>query len=258
MVADGYGAAMEPGTSPAAADATVGPEASLKATARRLLGTLGAARLSLDAVAEAGGLSRTEVEAVFPHRDDLLTALIIDAYDASGAAMERADRNARTSGASAGARLLAVARALRRWSFDHTAEFTLVHGSPVPGYHAPPETVPPASRTPAVLAQIVRSALEAGELTPPRRAIPGPPLLRPEAVALFGGTPEAPHADLVERGIVLWSSLIGLLVFQVFSRTHDSVGDETAFFDFAVAVAAEGIGLDVPAGPDTGGTADGR
>ncbi|GAA3119253.1 hypothetical protein GCM10020254_77870 [Streptomyces goshikiensis] len=78
---------------------------------------------------------------------------------------------------------------------------------------------------------------------------PGPPLLRPEAVALFGGVPDAPFSDLVERGIVLWSNLIGLLVFQVFSRTHDSVRDEAAYFDFAVAVAAESIGLEVPSGP---------
>lgn len=139
-----------------------------------------------------------------------------------------------------------MTRALRKWSFDHSAEFTLIYGSPVPGYHAPQDTVPAASRTPAVLAGIVRSALAAGELTPPRRTVPGPPLLRPEAVELFGGVPEAPFSDLIERGIVLWSNLIGLLVFQVFSRTHDSVRDESAYFDFAIAVAAEGIGLTVP------------
>ncbi|WP_320784020.1 TetR-like C-terminal domain-containing protein [Streptomyces sp. CRN 30] len=239
---------MESGTSPAA-DETVGATAAIKDTARRLLGTLGAGQLSLDAVAEAGGHSRTAVEAAFPHRDDLLTALVIDAYNASAAAMEEADRAAVDAGAPAGARLLAVARALRQWSFDHTPEFTLIYGSPVPGYQAPQDTVPPASRTPAVLAGIVRAALEAGELTPPRRAVPGPPLLRPEALALFGGVPEAPYADLVERGIVLWSGLIGLLVFQVFSRTHDSVSDERTFFDFAVAVTAESIGLEVPTGP---------
>lgn len=49
---------------------------------------------------------------------------------------------------------------------------------------------------------------------------------------------------------MLWSSLIGLLVFQVFSRTHDSVRDEAAFFDYAVAVSAEGIGLVVPLAGD--------
>ncbi|MEU3726000.1 TetR-like C-terminal domain-containing protein, partial [Streptomyces sp. NPDC031705] len=159
---------------------------------------------------------------------------------------ERADAAAAAEGASAGARLLAATRALRRWSFENPAEFTLIYGSPVPGYHAPQDTVPPASRTPAVLAGIIRSALEAGELTPPRRTPPARQLLLPAAVEAFGGVPQAPFSDIIERGIVLWSNLIGLLVFQVFSRTHDSVGDEAAFFDYAIAVAAEGIGLEVP------------
>lgn len=232
-------------------DENTGHAVAIKAAARQSLVKLGAGGLSLEAVAGDGGLAVADVEAVFPHRDDLLTALVIDAYDDSAAAMERADEAARAAGATAGARLLAVTRALRAWSFANTAEFTLIYGSPVPGYHAPQDTVPPASRTPAVLAGIVRSALEAGELTPPRRVVPGSPLLRPEAVELFGGVPEAPFADIVERGIVLWSSLIGLLVFQVFSRTHDSVRDESAYFDFAIAVAAEGIGLVVPSSHPT-------
>ncbi|WP_051806983.1 TetR-like C-terminal domain-containing protein [Streptomyces sp. NRRL F-2664] len=227
-------------------DDVVQPAAVVKDIARRQLARAGAAGLSLDVVARDGGLAVTAVEAVFPHRDDLLTALVIDAYDASGAAMEQADRTAAQAGAPAGARLLAAARALRQWSFAHPAEFTLIYGSPVPGYHAPQDTVPPASRTPAVLAGILRSALEGGELTPPRRTVPGPPLLRAEALQLFGGAPPAPFSDLVERGIALWSSLIGLLVFQVFSRTHDSVRDEAAYFDYAVAVTAETVGLVVP------------
>ncbi|WP_173405722.1 WHG domain-containing protein [Streptomyces sp. SID5468] len=233
-----------------ASDAKDGLPGGVKEAARGVLGKAGAAGLTLEAVARERGVAVAEVEAVFPHRDDLLTALVIDAYNASGAAMERADEAAREAGASAGARLLAVTRALRSWSFEHTEEFTLIYGSPVPGYHAPQETVPAASRTPAVLAAIVRAALEGGELTPPRRAVPGPPLLLPEAVQLFGGVPEAPFSDIIERGIVLWSNLIGLLIFQVFSRTHDSVRDESAFFDYAIAVAAEGIGLTVPAGED--------
>lgn len=233
-------------------DGPTTPSAAVKDIARRQLVEVGASGLSLEGVARGGGRALAEVEALFPHRDDLLTALVVDAYDASGAAMEQADRAAADAGAPAGARLLAVTRALRQWAFAHPAEFTLIYGSPVPGYHAPQDTVGPASRTPAVLAGIVRSALEAGELTPPRRPVPGPPLLLPAATELFGGAPGAPFPDLIERGIVLWSNLIGLLVFQVFSRTHDSVRDEAAFFDYAVAVAAESVGLVVPLEEPTG------
>lgn len=223
----------------------------IKDTARQQLVKVGAGGLSLDAVARDSGLTVNDVVAAFPHRDDLLTALVVDAYNASGSAMEQADAAAAAAGAPAGVRLLAVARALRQWSFDNTAEFTLIYGSPVPGYHAPLDTVQPASRTPGVLGAIVRAALEGGELTPPRRPVPGPPLLLPAAVELYGGAPEAPFSDILERGMVLWSSLIGLLVFQVFSRTHDSVRDEAAFFDYAIAVAAESIGLVVPTGGNT-------
>ncbi|MCC9312376.1 WHG domain-containing protein [Kitasatospora sp. RB6PN24] len=228
--------------------ASVVDATAVKVAAHQLLAKAGAAGLSLEGVADEGGLTVAQVRALFPHRDELLTALLIDAYNESGAAMERADQEAVAAGASAGARLLAVTRALRAWSFANPAEFTLVYGSPVPGYHAPQDTVPPASRTPAVLAGIVRAALEAGELTSPKRQLTQESLLLPEAVQLFGGVPGAPFGDVIERGIVLWSSLVGLLVFQVFSRTHDSVRDESAFFDFAIAVAAEGIGLAVPLG----------
>ncbi len=250
VVAGRYGSAMDVSVT-SAGDANTGLPEAVKATARRLLAELGAGGLSLDAVAADSGLAVKDVAAVFPHRDDLLTALVIDAYNTSGAAMEQADQAARDARASAGARLLAVTRALRAWSFANPAEFTLIYGSPVPGYHAPPETVPPASRTPEVLGGIIRSALEAGELTPPRRPLPEPSVLLPTAVEVFGGTPGAPFSDIIERGIVLWSNLIGLLVFQVFSRTHDSVRDQSAFFDRAIAVAAEGIGLVVPLGENT-------
>ena len=216
-------------------------------TARQQLSVTGAGGLTLAAVADASGLTVAEVQASFPHRDDLLTALIIDAYNESGAALEAADQAARDDGAAPGERLLAAARGLRGWSIAHPGEFALLYGSPVPGYHAPPETVLPAARTPAALAVIVRSALEAGQLEAPRRVIPGPPLLLPAAAELFGGQPGQPFGDLIERGIVLWSNLIGLLIFEIFGRTHDSVQDQAAFFDYAIAVAAEGIGLTVAA-----------
>ncbi|GAB1693722.1 TetR/AcrR family transcriptional regulator [Krasilnikovia sp. M28-CT-15] len=214
--------------------------------ARGRLASDGAPGLSPDALADELSLTASEVREHFRTRDDLLTALIVDAYNASGAAMEEADTAAGKAGLEPGARLLAVARALRGWAAANLTEFSLIYGSPVPGYDAPPETVPPASRTPAVLARIVHDALVAGALRPPSRTLLAAPLIRDEAVAVFGQLPPAPYSELLERGIVLWSGLIGLLSFNVLSRTHDSVRDQAAFFDFGVAVAAEAVGLDVP------------
>jgi hypothetical protein len=200
----------------------------------------------LEAVADELSVPVGEVRVHFATTHELLTQLIIDAYNASGAAMEEADAAAEKQGLAPGARLLATARALRAWAAADLASFSLIYGSPVPGYDAPPETVPPASRTPAALARIVLAALVAGELRPSSRKLLSKPQIRAEAVALFGQLPPEPYEELLERGIVLWSSLIGLLSFNVLSRTHDSVRDEAAFFDFGVAVAAEIVGLDVP------------
>ena len=79
----------------------------------------------------------------FPSRDDLLTRLIIDGYDALG----RGRRGRRpTRRAAPAERWLAVCRAVRAWALAHPHEYALLYGSPVPGYTAPQDTVPAASR----------------------------------------------------------------------------------------------------------------
>src|SRR3954452_15064619 len=64
----------------------------IKAAARRQLAQHGADALSLRAVARDVGLVSSAVYRYFPSRDDLLTALIIDAYDALGAAAEATEK----------------------------------------------------------------------------------------------------------------------------------------------------------------------
>src|SRR5512141_2377200 len=60
----------------------------IKAVARRHLAEHGSAALSLRAVAREVGMVSSAVYRYFPSRDELLTALIVDAYDAVGAAAE--------------------------------------------------------------------------------------------------------------------------------------------------------------------------
>ena len=71
--------------------------------ARRQLAAEGAAGLSLRAVARELGMVSSAIYRYFPSRDDLLTALIIDAYDAIGEAAERGRcRGARAATTRAG------------------------------------------------------------------------------------------------------------------------------------------------------------
>ncbi|RST18930.1 TetR family transcriptional regulator [Streptomyces sp. WAC05374] len=74
----------------ARARARVEVTAAIKDEARRQLAAEGAAKLSLRAVARELGMVSSALYRYFPSRDDLLTALIVDAYDAIGAAAEAA------------------------------------------------------------------------------------------------------------------------------------------------------------------------
>src|SRR5207247_659822 len=101
----------------------------------------GAAGLSLRAAARELGMVSSAVYRYFPSRDDLLTALIIDGYNAIGAAAEQADAACRR-GDHRG-RWLSACRSVRDWALAHPHEYSLVYGSPVPGYRAPEQTIGP-------------------------------------------------------------------------------------------------------------------
>ena len=83
-----------PRTAPRAATARERARAELtreiKEEARRQLVAAGAGGLSLRAVARELGMVSSALYRYYPSRDDLLTALIIDAYNALGEAAERA------------------------------------------------------------------------------------------------------------------------------------------------------------------------
>src|SRR5437764_3417525 len=107
----------------------------IKAVARRHLAEQGSAALSLRAVAREVGMVSSAVYRYFPSRDDLLTALIIDAYDAVGERAEDAERESR--GRTFRERCLRLCEAVRAWALTHAHEYALIFGSPVPGYAAP-------------------------------------------------------------------------------------------------------------------------
>src|ERR1700754_3122663 len=108
----------------------------IKLVPRRPLATDGA-NLSLRAVARDLGMASSAVYRYFASRDELLTAPIIDAYDAVGAAAEQAGLG--LSGPPE--KLVAVGRAVREWATAEPHQWALIYGSPVPGYQAPQDTI---------------------------------------------------------------------------------------------------------------------
>jgi AcrR family transcriptional regulator len=175
----------------------------------------------------------------FPSRDDLLTRLIIDGYDALGAAAEHADDP--TAGPRD--RWLAVCRAVRTWARAHPHEYALLYGSPVPGYAAPRDTVPAASRVGIVLGRVLGDAARAGALPEPAGAARDRTLLSDDTVAVLGGEHPAIDDAVRLRALLAWSALYGTISFELFGHFVGSVEDADRYFDAAMAELAALIGL---------------
>lgn len=212
--------------------------AEITDAARRQLAEVGAAALSLRAVARDVGLVSSAVYRYFPSRDDLLTRLIIDGYDALGEAAEQAD----TPGALPRERWLAVCRAVRAWALTHPHEYALLYGSPVPGYSAPQDTVPAASRVGVVLGRILGDAARDGAL-PDGNGERDATLISDEAAAVLGGDHPAIDETVRVRALLAWSSVFGTLNFELFGHFVGSVEDGDRYFDRAMTDLAALIGL---------------
>ncbi|MFK4071728.1 TetR/AcrR family transcriptional regulator [Streptomyces sp. NPDC029674] len=211
--------------------------AAIKDEARRQLAADGAAKLSLRAVARALGMVSSALYRYFPSRDDLLTALIIDAYDSLGAAAETAHAEVATE--EPVRRWTAVCEAVRSWALRHPHEYALIYGSPVPGYSAPDSTVPAAARVGLLLIGIVRDAHQG-------RGVALQPLsgaLRTEGERLAAElAPDLPPATITAM-VAAWAQLFGLVGFEVFGQFNRLVEDRSAFFTHAVTQLADGVGL---------------
>jgi AcrR family transcriptional regulator len=223
----------------------------IKEEAKRQLAVAGADGLSLRAVARSLGLASSALYRYFPSRDDLLTALIIDAYNSLGETTEKAIGSAREAGDSARGQWVAACCAVRAWAKANPHEYALIYGSPVPGYRAPEATIGPASRVPLAFTGILRDAS-----APPADAgagaglgVPVEGILAEQCAALTAALareghrgPALPPGVLV-RGVMAWTQLFGMVSFELFGQFVGSFDPPDAFFEHAVAEMAALAGL---------------
>ena len=208
----------------------------IKAVARRQLAEHGSAALSLRAVAREVGMVSSAVYRYFPSRDDLLTALIIDAYDAVGATAEAALAAHRRRGAAA--RWLGVSEAIRAWALAHPHEYALIYGSPVPGYAAPPDTIDPAARVAFALLQIVVDGVVSGEIAE-GDAISIPRVVHKDFEQLRAAAAPGVSDVVLSRTLLAWSQLFGSISLEMFGHLHNVIHDYDAYFTIQMRRAAD-------------------
>jgi AcrR family transcriptional regulator len=216
----------------------------IKEEAGRQLAAHGAHGLSLRSVARELGMVSSALYRYFASRDELLTALIIDAYDSLGEAAERASSG--LPAADIRGRWRATCGAIRDWALANPHEYALIYGSPVPGYRAPQATVAPALRAARVLGGILAGAAAAGG---PRAEPPLPPALAGQTAIVADAIAPGVDGGVIARGLIAWTQLFGMISFELFGQFVGSLEPADAFFGYTVGQLADFIGLPPAAMP---------
>jgi len=196
--------------------------------------------LSLRAVARDLGVVSSAVYRYFGSRDELLTALILDAYTALADYVETAE--AAVARRDLAGRWTAIGRGAREWALDNQHEYALLYGSPVPGYEAPEDTIEPANRPVALALQILRDGLERGTLETPSDRLPKPVRADLEGIGELAGFEDVPAA-LLGRAMSMWALLFGTISFELFGRLTNGVTDYDAYFEHQLKVMTRYLGL---------------
>lgn len=212
----------------------------IKRTAKERLRNHGLQGFTLRAVASDVGLTPGALYRYFTGLEDLLSALVTDAYDALAEAVH-AGRDAVAEG-SAAERFVAAAAAYRDWAIAHPDEFRLLFGDPIPGYQPTPggDTTRAAWHAHGVFIELIAEAHRAGSLT----ALPAgatPPTGGRVFAALENDLPTDPV--FLEACAYAWSHLHGAVTLEIQGHLTPLAQDLRALFVTQMTMAALHLGL---------------
>jgi AcrR family transcriptional regulator len=185
---------------------------AIKETAWKQIAEFGAPALSLRAIARELKITAPAIYNYFPHRDALVTALIIDAYTSFGDSQLEARDSAPVKDHKK--RLFVIGMAYRTWAHTFPQRYQLIFGTPIPGYQAPFEKVFPSSaRSLSALVSVVESLRVDGKLN-----IDSFPKVKAEYKVSFEmwktyGT----EADVLSLSVamIIWSRVHGIVSLEI-------------------------------------------
>ncbi|RAV10450.1 TetR family transcriptional regulator [Mycobacterium colombiense] len=214
-------------------------EARIIELGRRQLVDRGAAGLSVRAIARDLGMVSSAVYRYVSSRDELLTLLLVDAYSDLADAVDRARQSV---GDLWSDDVVAIARATRDWAVAHPARWALLYGSPVPGYHAPPErTVAVGTRVVAALFDAVAAGIATGDIRLTNDLAPQPMSSDFERIRHEFGFPG--DDQVLAKCFLLWAGVLGAISLEVFGQYGaDTLTDPQAVFDAQLRMLVDVLG----------------
>jgi AcrR family transcriptional regulator len=200
----------------------------IKQIARQQMAQQGTASLSLRGIAAEMGMSAPSLYNYYANRDDLVTDLLVDSYTRQAETLEKASASCQTQETIAC--LLATFLAYRQWAVEYPTEFTLIAGTPIPGYVAPvAQTLPLGRRSTKVLLDLLQRAWDE-HLLPPQRSSPD---LAPETFNddFLAWCRENGYAlSVVALFLECYAFLQGMIALEVFGHLPFFLNDPVAFY----------------------------
>lgn len=199
----------------------------IKQVARQQMQQNGTAGISLRGIARVLDVTAPAIYNYFPSLDDLITALLVDAFNAFADAIQAA-ATAHTHSAD---QLRAALLAYRQWAVSNVTAFELIYGNPIPGYSAPSAiTVPLATRPLYLFGEIIAEGQQTGIFTLSTHDTAPPSIVHEHLTHMIAENAILADASVVYAVIAYWTRIHGMVMLEIFNHTPPSVGDAAAFY----------------------------
>lgn len=201
---------------------------------RKQLANGGVEALNLRAIARELGIVSSGIYRYVADRAQLITLLIVDAFDElDNAVAQRDDARAQPR-----ERFVEVVSAMRQWALEFPQRWGLIYGTPIVGYQAPAaETMAAGTKVSRRLATLLEQSTVAslGQRSPQLDA-------DMEAATEDMGSDLS--ADAMEMALEAWVRIIGLINAEVFGYLgRDTLSEFAEFHARSVSRLADELGL---------------
>ncbi len=209
----------------------------IKTIAREHVAQHGAAALSLTRIARAMDMTTPALYRYFENRDELVTALVVDAYSELYDYTEHA--LAGVDASDLGGRFEAFCSAYRRWALAHPEDYILIHGAVVPGYRVPVDRLAAATfRVLRLFVELLSEAERLGGLRVPEDYQRLPDVL----VRALKPIEELPPT-LITLAFMTWLQVHSLVWQEIAGHLPSALFEEGGLFAFQMRIMKRQLGL---------------
>jgi AcrR family transcriptional regulator len=196
--------------------------AEIKRLAWSQIASSGAGALSLRAVAREMGMTSSALYRYYESRDQLLDALVADAFASLADCLEEAERS--VAKAAWDERSMGIYRNYRRWALAHPTEYALMFGGPIPGFDSPgPVIKQELFRGVSVLFRCMVAGLAEGSVHPPPLSREVEKKLRAK-LKKWGGPPEGGlSSEALAACMTCWTQLHGAISLELFGHLPEAL-----------------------------------